>query len=285
MESSLWETDPASHAKQHSHQSHTSHFLRPVIQIQSSQIVSRSKSPLLSAPQTLHLFLLSWPASLASPLPLPPSNPPLLLPSLSIAAFNFAIASLSLSTASAASCSASGESGIVSREEMDGERLRNDVGVLGTDDTVLTEYAYEPESGYDSLYLAGEMGDEAPRSIGLEELVCSVAGDLRSWCTLSGAGRRCCSGEDGRRRMRGNVAFGYDPLVCCSLSAGGRGRGAMSSSEFSDMVWSMSNPEKEDSSRGRRRGEARRLEEYRGDAGRARGEEGIDGKVSIVGEV
>ena len=91
----------------------------------SSQIVSKSKSPLRSAPQTLHLFLLSLPI-----LPVLSELKLNLLPapssfcsSLSAAAFNIAIFS--------ASSSASGESGIVSSEEILGDLERIDVGVEG----------------------------------------------------------------------------------------------------------------------------------------------------------
>ena len=97
---------------------------------QSSQIVSRSRSPRLSAPQTLHLFLLSRivpPLANASEVALlrTPSSPSESI-SLSAAAFSLAIFS--------ASSSASGESGIVSSEDMLGERERKDVGVDGMDD-------------------------------------------------------------------------------------------------------------------------------------------------------
>ena len=104
--------------------------------IQSSQIVSRSKSPLCSAPQTLHLFRLSLDAY---PIAEPTDNVLAVLrlasnvaafPSAaSAAAFNFAILS-----ASNAASSASGESGIVSRLEMLGLLDRIDVGVEGTDE-------------------------------------------------------------------------------------------------------------------------------------------------------
>ena len=112
---------------------------------QSSQIVSKSRSPLLSAPHTLHLFLLSL-APKTTPKPLVPRimllavvdsallrrrvPPPLALSaSSSAAALRRAIFSIS-----SAASSASGESGIVSREEMLGERDRNEVGVEGIEE-------------------------------------------------------------------------------------------------------------------------------------------------------
>ena len=106
-------------------------------------MVSKSRSPLLSAPQTLHLFLLSRPPKKPPNDPDPNAMTPLLpcvsillrlltpsLPSLwlsrSAAAFSLAMVS--------ASASASGESGMVSRDEILGERERKDVGVEGIDD-------------------------------------------------------------------------------------------------------------------------------------------------------
>ena len=92
---------------------------------QSSQIVSKSRSPLRSAPQTLHLFRLSFITPPKLDLRLTPSSASA-SPSLSAAAFNLARFS--------ASSSASGESGMVSRDEMLGERDRKEVGVDGMDD-------------------------------------------------------------------------------------------------------------------------------------------------------
>ena len=96
-------------------------MLRPGLQ--SSQMVSRFRSLLFSAPQTLHLFLLSL-------LPKPPKSrrltgsvPP-----------SDALLSLSSFSASIASASASGVSGIVSRLEMLGLRDRIEVGVEGIDE-------------------------------------------------------------------------------------------------------------------------------------------------------
>lgn len=103
---------------------------------QSSQIVSKSRSPRLSAPHTLHLFLLSRiapPLTNTSEVPLlrTPSSPSESI-SLSAAAFSLAMFS--------ASSSASGESGMVSSEDMLGERERNDVGVDGMDDDEYEEF-------------------------------------------------------------------------------------------------------------------------------------------------
>jgi len=103
------------------------------LQSADSQIVSRSRSPLRSAPHTLHLFR-------ASRLP----NRGVLSPgtsrlarrrgscaalSASAAAFSFAMRS-----DSTAASSASGESGMVSSEEMLGLRERIEVGVDGTEE-------------------------------------------------------------------------------------------------------------------------------------------------------
>lgn len=112
--------------------------------LQSSQIVSKSRSPLLSAPQTLHLFRLSLP-----PNPKPgrrsPGTSRLLLrtsppPSAALAAAS-SFASLS---ASSAASSASGESGIVSSDDMEGLRERADVGVDGMDDEEKDEEKCKP---------------------------------------------------------------------------------------------------------------------------------------------
>jgi hypothetical protein len=84
-----------------------------------SSIGSSEKSALRSAPHTDHLF-----RSFFEP------NPGLLFVSLSsspAAARSFAISSAS----SIAASSASGVSGIVSRELIDGDRERSEVGVLG----------------------------------------------------------------------------------------------------------------------------------------------------------
>lgn len=103
---------------------------------QSSQMVSRSRSPRRSAPQTLHLFRLSLEPKLmvrprvgTSRLPLPLESGPSPPSAASAAAFSWAIRS-----ASRAASSASGESGIVSRLEMLGLLDLVDVGVEGTDD-------------------------------------------------------------------------------------------------------------------------------------------------------
>jgi len=103
---------------------------------QSSQIVSKFRSLLFSAPQTLHLFLLSLPPNPpvlgTTPLPAPTADDtPLGMPYKSKNLFRSSRCRLSSSTAKA---SASGVSGIVSREEIDGERDRVEVGVLGMEE-------------------------------------------------------------------------------------------------------------------------------------------------------
>ena len=103
---------------------------------QSSQIVSKSKSPRLSAPQTLHLFLLS---RMTPPLPKTSELALLRMPSSPSESLSLSAAAFSLAMFSA-SISASGESGMVSREEMLGERERKDVGVDGMDDDEKEEF-------------------------------------------------------------------------------------------------------------------------------------------------
>lgn len=95
---------------------------------------SRLKSARLSAPQTDHRFLsllLLSPPPLASRLPLLLNSA---VPSLS-SLRSFAISSASCIAAS----SASGVSSIVSSEEIDGDRDRNEVGVDGILEAVLNE--------------------------------------------------------------------------------------------------------------------------------------------------
>lgn len=102
---------------------------------ESSQIVSRSRSPRLSAPHTLHRLRLSLEPKLRvrprvgmSRLVFALVSPP---SAASAAALSWAILS-----ASKAASSASGESGIVSRLEILGLLDRVEVGVDGTDDDV-----------------------------------------------------------------------------------------------------------------------------------------------------
>ena len=99
-----------------------------------SSMGSRLKSARLSAPQTDHRFLsllLLSPPPLASRLPLRLNSA---VPSLS-SPRSFAISSASCIAAS----SASGVSSMVSREEMDGDRDRNEVGVDGMLEAELKE--------------------------------------------------------------------------------------------------------------------------------------------------
>ena len=99
-----------------------------------SSIGSRLKSARLSAPQTDHRFLsllLLSPPPLASRLPLLLNSA---VPSLSSAR------SLAISSASSiAASSASGVSSMVSREEIEGDRDRNEVGVDGMLEAELNE--------------------------------------------------------------------------------------------------------------------------------------------------
>jgi len=107
-------------------------------------MVSRSISPLLSAPQTLHRFRLSLDPKLrvrprvgTSRLLRPLGSPP---SAASAAALSWAILS-----ASRAASSASGESGIVSRLEMLGLLDLVDVGVDGTDEEAMEAAKEYPE--------------------------------------------------------------------------------------------------------------------------------------------
>ena len=99
-----------------------------------SSIGSRLKSARLSAPQTDHRFLsllLLSPPPLASRLPLLLNSA---VPSLS------SVRSLAISSASSiAASSASGVSSMVSREEIEGDRDRNEVGVDGMLEAELNE--------------------------------------------------------------------------------------------------------------------------------------------------
>jgi hypothetical protein len=105
-----------------------------VCELNYSSMGSRLKSARLSAPQTDHRFLSLL---LLSPPPLTSRLPLLFIstvPSLS-SPRSFAISSASCIAAS----SASGVSSIVSREEIDGDRDRIDVGVDGMLEAVLKE--------------------------------------------------------------------------------------------------------------------------------------------------
>jgi hypothetical protein len=97
--------------------------------IQSSQIVSRFKSDLFSAPHTLQRFLLSL-----VPKPKAPRPPSRLLRLKESLLFSAARLRRSNFSTSIASASASGVSGIVSKLEMLGLRERAEVGVEGIDD-------------------------------------------------------------------------------------------------------------------------------------------------------
>ena len=132
-------------------------------QLPSSQIVSKSKFSLLSYPQTLHLFLLSLRFLLPNR-----SEPALIfLLALSSACSSISAAALSLAICSA-SLSASGESGIVSREEMLGDLERVDVGVDADDEDMLTIDGYVSlkvplaKEGVDVLALSDALGVKMP---------------------------------------------------------------------------------------------------------------------------
>ena len=100
-------------------------------------MVSRFKSPRLSAPQTLHLLRLSRvPKPSVLPRPPVPSKVVFSFGSSPESAASAAALSCAILSASNAAASASGESGIVSRLDILGLRDRADVGVEGTEDEV-----------------------------------------------------------------------------------------------------------------------------------------------------
>lgn len=102
---------------------------------QSSQMVSRSRSPLFSAPQTLQRFLLSR-LFMLKPMGLARGTSRLLrlIPSVPRSAALAAASILAILSASIAASSASGESSIVSRLEILGLRERAEVGVDGIEE-------------------------------------------------------------------------------------------------------------------------------------------------------
>jgi len=183
-----------------------------------SSIGSNEKSALLSAPHTDHrlrsLLLLRLFPRRSNELRLRNS----LAPSPS-SLFCFASSSSNM-----AASSASGVSSIVSKELIEGDRDRNDVGVLGMLDAELKE-----DAGYRSYAYFGGAGDGdvLPDRCGLTALACND-GALALWC----------SGLVGRRRVRGKV-FGYEGVA----GNGDRSPSAESSSSAcSGMFGSMFNP-------------------------------------------
>lgn len=93
-----------------------------------------------------------------------------------MAALSLAIASLSLSKSAIASFSASGESGIVSSDEIEGDRDRNDVGVLGTEEA-LEDKVKGVLEGNASLKRGEAAGDPKLLSVGDEAWL--LSDDLR----------------------------------------------------------------------------------------------------------
>jgi hypothetical protein len=100
-------------------------------------MVSKLKSPLLSAPHTLHLFRLSRELNpTPNVLPRMPevSKAALVFESSTPSAASAAAFSCAILSASRAASSASGESGMVSKLDMLGLRDLVEVGVEGTED-------------------------------------------------------------------------------------------------------------------------------------------------------
>ena len=136
-----------------------------------------------------------------------------------------------------------------------GERERNDVGVLGKD---------ESDEGYDSLNLAARVGEDV--------LVCK--GDAAKYETED-CWTILCNGDEGRLRLRGKVWWmesGEGRKTSGSVVA----RGVRCSSEFSaivsltsKVVWVLAGEAA--SSSGRRSGDWRRWDVKRGLEGRASG--------------
>lgn len=160
--------------------------------IQSSQIVSRSKSARLSPPQILHLFLFLSPA-LPKPKPAPGRGPGVsrLLRRGLISPLSFL--NLAARSASTASHSRSGASSIVSSEDTLGERERVDVGVEGMleKDELLPEWW---RAGKPSLKRAGASEGEDAEDEKLE-LVLGVPDVMP----------RLCRGEVGLCRRPASV--------------------------------------------------------------------------------
>lgn len=114
----------------HADQGQTENVDNRTMLFQSSQIVSRLRSPRLSAPQTLQRFLLSRLPKPPRPLPRLPEMSNAFFPLLSSPSSASAAAlSCRIRSASRAASSASGESGMVSRLEILGLRERAEVGV------------------------------------------------------------------------------------------------------------------------------------------------------------
>jgi hypothetical protein len=103
--------------------------------LQSSHIVSKLRSPLRSAPHTLHRLRLSREPN-PNVLPRGPEGSKLdfTFESSAPSAASAAAFSCAILSASRAASSASGESGIVSKLDMLGLRDRVEVGVEGTED-------------------------------------------------------------------------------------------------------------------------------------------------------
>ncbi len=106
---------------------------RPIPGFQSSQIVSRSRSPRRSAPQTLHRFRLSLEPT-PKVLPRTGTSRPVRLFESPLSAASAAALSWAILSASKAASSASGVSGIVSRLEILGLLDRIELGVDGTEE-------------------------------------------------------------------------------------------------------------------------------------------------------
>ena len=106
-------------------------LITKLVSFHHSSMTSSEKSPRLSAPQTDHLFRFSLPANRISSELLRFES----LPSASSFSPPAARCLRYSSSSNRAASSASGVSGMVSRELMEGERERNDVGVLGIEET------------------------------------------------------------------------------------------------------------------------------------------------------
>jgi VIT1/CCC1 family predicted Fe2+/Mn2+ transporter len=128
-----------------------------------------------------------------------------------------------------ATSSASGVSSIVSNELIDGERERNEVGVLGTLEAELNEYPGYGSLAYLCAALDGE-GEVLPEIFGLTALAPN-AGALALWCR----------GGAIRRRDLGKVLEKENIGEWCDRSSS-----ESSSSSFSGILGSMFKPPRND---------------------------------------
>lgn len=123
-----------------------------------SQIVSKFRSDRFSAPQTLHLFLLSL-------IPAPERPVSRLVRRKLSPWFSDALRNRSTVSASVASASSSGVSGMVSKLEMLGLRDRAEVGVEGMEEMEEKDRMYVSSPGNPSLNFCAESSGECAAEV------------------------------------------------------------------------------------------------------------------------